>query len=477
VFLLGFIGAELARRRGRALVTALGLAVGIALVVAVTALSRGVEDAQQEVFGPLTGVGPDLLVSRPVDLGNGGGGLAAFAMLPRKEQQALQKENQDAFVDPADLGSPGDHFTADSFLPATQLTFPAAVGQALRTLPDVETVGRALTVLLVHAEGEVPQQSRSRARPTFRGGDITISTATVAGVEAGRRDLGLITPAQLTRGRFLAPDSKDREAVLAESYAARRGLRPGRTFTLDGKRIRVVGLARPPIGGQAADIYLDLPVLQRLADREQRVNLLLVRARKAADVTRLANRVERFAPGIVASSSADLARTVDGSIVGAGKLSDRLGLLLAIVALTAAVIVAALLVLAGVAKRTRELGSLRALGWTRTRVVALVLGESAAIGVIGAVLGIALGFAAAAAVAEVVPPLEASVASKISLGSLLGGGTGPAPRAEIPLHAPVDGSLLALAVALALGAALLAGAAGAVRAARLRPAEALRRLD
>jgi hypothetical protein len=38
VFILGFIGAELARRRGRALLTALGLAVGIALVVAVTAL-------------------------------------------------------------------------------------------------------------------------------------------------------------------------------------------------------------------------------------------------------------------------------------------------------------------------------------------------------------------------------------------------------------------------------------------------------
>jgi putative ABC transport system permease protein len=90
VFLLGFIGAELVRRRGRALLTALGLAVGIALVVAVTALSRGVDDAQQEVFKPLAGVGTDLLVSRPIDLGNGGGGIAAFATLPRKEQQELR---------------------------------------------------------------------------------------------------------------------------------------------------------------------------------------------------------------------------------------------------------------------------------------------------------------------------------------------------------------------------------------------------
>jgi hypothetical protein len=194
VFLLGFIGAELVRRRGRAL-TALGLAVGIALVVAVTALSRGVEDAQQEVFLAAAGVGMDLLVSRPVDLGNGGGGLAAFAMLPRREQQALQEENEDAFVDPADLGSPGEHITADSFLPATQLTFPAAVGEALRTLPEVDTVGRALTVLLVHAEGEVPEQTRT-ARPTFRGGDISISSArrrlAAAGVACEDGDDGVL---------------------------------------------------------------------------------------------------------------------------------------------------------------------------------------------------------------------------------------------------------------------------------------------
>src|SRR5215208_1717112 len=120
MFSLAFVAHELSRRRGRALLTALGLALGIALVVAVTALSRGVENAQDEVFRPLTGIGTDLLVSRPIELG--GGGAAAFASLPPAEQKALREENEDAFVDPADLGKPGEQFSADSFLPATQLT-------------------------------------------------------------------------------------------------------------------------------------------------------------------------------------------------------------------------------------------------------------------------------------------------------------------------------------------------------------------
>jgi ABC-type antimicrobial peptide transport system permease subunit len=473
-FLAAYVAGELTRRRGRTLLTALGLGVAIALVVAVTALQRGVDEAQQQVFAPLAGIGTDVLVSRPIEVGSDGG-LAAFATLPRDEQRALRDENEDAFVDPASLGEPGESFEADSFLPATQLTFPEALSDGLRKIEQVEEVGRALTVLLVHAEGEVPEQTPG-PRPAFRGGDIQISTATVAGIEAGRRDLGLITPAQLTRGRFLEPGER-REVMLAEAYAARRELDVGSTLDLDGRRFEVVGLVAPPVGGQAADLYLDLPVLQRVADRRGRVNLVLVRARSAADVEALGSEAEKFLPGLAASSSRELAGTVEGSLVGAGDLSDRLGLLLAVVALAAAVGITALLVLSSVTKRTRELGTLRAMGWSRGRVVGTVLAEAAALGLLGAALGSALGVGAAALVSELAPPLEATAESAVGLGAIFGAGEAPPPTASIPVTAPVDLSLLGLAVALSLAAGLLAGAGGAVRAARLRPAEALRRLD
>jgi len=47
----------------------------------------------------------------------------------------------------------------------------------------------------------------------------------------------------------------------------------------------------------------------------------------------------------------------------------------------------------------------------------------------------------------------------------------------VVLGAPVDIGLLVVAVALAALCGLLAGAAGGLRAARLRPAEALRSLE
>jgi ABC-type antimicrobial peptide transport system permease subunit len=56
-------------------------------------------------------------------------------------------------------------------------------------------------------------------------------------------------------------------------------------------------------------------------------------------------------------------------------------------------------------------------------------------------------------------------------GSVASGST------TVDLSAPVSVSLLALALALALLGGLAAGAVGGLRAARLRPADALRHID
>ena len=45
-------------------------------------------------------------------------------------------------------------------------------------------------------------------------------------------------------------------------------------------------------------------------------------------------------------------------------------------------------------ERTREFGLLRAIGWTRSRVVSLVVGEGVVLALVGAVVGVALSFAA-----------------------------------------------------------------------------------
>ena len=90
--------------------------------------------------------------------------------------------------------------------------------------------------------------------------------------------------------------------------------------------------------------------------------------------------IETALPQAQVASSKDVADTISGSLVDASNLSHDLGLALSVVAAVAAFLLAALLALSSVGKRVRELGTLKALGWTQRMVVRQIAGESLATG-------------------------------------------------------------------------------------------------
>ncbi len=307
--------------------------------------------------------------------------------------------------------------------------------------------------------------------------DITTESYSIAGVDLSQPDVGLITPAQVTGGTFFtgAPDAH--EAVLAQAYAQRKNLNVGDTIDLNGTTFTVVGLAEPPLGGSAADVYLSLTDLQTLSNRAGRTNVLLVRATNAADVGSLTTAIQDAFPGATVTSAAQLSDQISGSLVDASNLANRLGSVVAVVVLIAAFCIAALLTLSSVAKRVRELGTLKAIGWRQSLVVRQIVGESVVTGILGGLLGAAIGIGAAFLATKIAPTLQAtapasSAGGVFGLGQVSAGVTGD----TITLPAPIHFSVLALALGLAILGGLIAGAVGALRAARLRPADALREL-
>jgi ABC-type antimicrobial peptide transport system permease subunit len=155
---------------------------------------------------------------------------------------------------------------------------------------------------------------------------------------------------------------------------------------------------------------------------------------------------------------------------------------MSLLGLLAAFLIASLLTLASVTKRIRELGTLKAIGWSQGRVVRQVAGESLLNGVLGGVLGVAVGLAAAALVGAFAPSLEATVTQEAApagprfIGAF-GQGTVTAGSTDVALGAPVSAALALAATGLALLGGLVAGGVGGLRAARLRPADALRHID
>lgn len=124
MFFLTYMLSELRRRSGRTVLTALGLGLGIGLVVTVTALSTGLDRAQAQILEPLTGVGTDMSVSRPIDFSPTQGG--GFPELSERERQQLMEENGGGRFGLRNLGEPGEKFSRDDFVSAAQLSFPAS---------------------------------------------------------------------------------------------------------------------------------------------------------------------------------------------------------------------------------------------------------------------------------------------------------------------------------------------------------------
>lgn len=494
MFYLRYIAAELRRRKGRTILTALGLAVGVGLVVTVTALSRGLDDAQAEVLEPLTGVGTDMSVSRPVTVEEGDEsegpqfGVGPGAGLSPSEQRKLERENGGARIGLTDVGEPGERFHRQDFV-TQELSFPEGEAKDVRRLDGVESVAGGLTLNVVEVSGRVPEEAATggpvlRSAPAPGAGppeDIQLEQSTVSGIDARAADLALVTRDQVSEGRYLR-GGDERQALVSVAHAAEQGIEIGDSVEVGGKDFEVVGIADPPLGGESSDVYVPLAQLQTLSDREDRINVLRVRAESSDQVAAVAGEIESSFKGSAVTTAADLADRVSGSLVDAQSLSDKLGLALAIVALGAAFLIASLLTLSSVNKRVRELGTLKALGWRQWLVVRQVTGESVVQGLVGGLLGAVIGIGGAALIGALGLSLEASVAAEpTGLGppgaGPFGQGAVETGSSTVALDAPVDFGLLLLGIALAVLGGLIAGAVGGSRTARLRPAEALRSVE
>ena len=484
MFSLRYIGAELRRRRGRTVLTALGLGVGVATVVAVAALSAGLDEAQSEVLEPLAGVGTDMSATRPLVVSEEGGqegfAIGPGAELSAKEQRRLERENGGGRVALTNQGEPGERFTDQNFM-STDLSFPEREVDSVAAIDGVEEAAPALTLNSVTVSGKVPERAETGEPQLQIGGppeSIDFEQSSVTGVDVLSPELALVTPDRITQGHYLRAGEKD-GAIVTTAYAEQNGIELGDQVDVGGEKFDVVGLASAGLGGESSDIYVHLSELQRLSDREGRANVLRVRAAGSDQVTSVAAAIESGFKGSDVTTAQDLADQVTGSLSDAQDLSGTLGTALAAVALLGAILIASLLTLSSVAKRTRELGTLKAIGWRGRQVVRQVAGESLAQGLLGGAVGAALGVGAAALIGALGISLEASVAAE---GGPVLRGPGEAAEAtaattEVVLGAPVDPSLVLLAVGLAACGGLIAGAAGAARAARLRPAEALRSVE
>jgi putative ABC transport system permease protein len=466
-----YLRRELRRRKKAALVIAMGLALGIALVITVNSVSAGMTQAQGKVLQSLYGLGTDMTVTKAQ---------------PTTTSNSRPNFKFNAKSDSSSSTQSSDQVRIQGFETLASSTVTKVADQT-----GVKSAVGGLSLSVIKVDGSFTQgkaqTSGGSGKPGGGGGttkvqgggaSFGVNSYTVYGVDTGNLAVGPLTSSKITSGKtFTSSQNNDKTAVVDSAYAKTNKLTVGKTVTISGTKFTVIGIATADSGDAAANVYIPLTRAQTMAASKNKVTTIYVQASNSKQISTVKQTIQKNISGTTVTTSADLASTVSGSLSTASNLATSVGKWLSIAVLIAAFLVAALLTSSAVSRRTREFGTLKALGWTSGRVTRQVMGESIVNGLLGGAFGIAIGLAGAYTVSAISPKLQAS------LGSTTGGGGGPgggggrqtaAKAIEIALTAPVSVNTIALAVVLAIGGGLIAGTFGGWRASRLRPADALR---
>ncbi|GAB4304660.1 MAG: ABC transporter permease [Candidatus Bipolaricaulota bacterium] len=426
---------NLRTRPARAGLTVLGVVVGVAAVVALVSIGQGLQRSVHEEF---RAIGYNTVVVTP-GLASGDAGSDALAL------EAL----------------------VGRFIQAQ----PEATGG--RAAPFREAVRRPVSSALdeVRALPEVARAGVIRTEIAFvtSAGMAGLGVLHVTGVSSGIFEdfPGYFPGFAVAEGRcFRSPD--ELSLVLGADVARDLGASVGSVVRVEDQEFTVVGiLARTTTGGVGVTfgnlnlaLFAPIETVALLYGNPDRISLGLVEARPGEDVN-----------GVAAAVRTVFARSgIPVTAVSTKELSARITAVLGDLQTTLAAIAAVALLAGGIGvmntmytsvlERTRHIGIMKAVGAKDRHVLGLFLVESGLLGLLGGAIGTLAGAVMSGVAAAGV---GRTLQGASELTSLAGG---ILPRFEPWLI------LAALGGSALLGA--VAGALPALRAARLRPVEALR---
>ena len=250
---------------------------------------------------------------------------------------------------------------------------------------------------------------------------------------------------QLIKGGFVQNGGEIALGKLAQNSL---NLQIGKTLQLEtGEEFRVVGIYK------TGNVYLDsgaiitLKEAQEVAGREGKVTVIAIYLADRADRDSINSMIEQIEADWHYLEVTTAPHLLDTSPTA--KFGNAIAWIISAIAVIMGAIGVVNTMFMSVSERTREIGILKAVGWSQFRVLRMILSESLLLSLVGFGVGCLLGMGVIWVITSL-PSVQGYVSPSFS----------------------GDAFLVGLAVALLLG--FLGGVISAYRASRLSPTEALR---
>ncbi|PZC42604.1 MAG: putative ABC transport system permease protein [Chloroflexi bacterium] len=259
---------------------------------------------------------------------------------------------------------------------------------------------QVLTTARIHPQESTPVVFAGLAPPLF---PTAPPEALIVGLDTGHESAFLgDAPAILGSNRLIPGDRQDQVilGVLAARYFAQHAsgtvelpspvgpislAAVGSVIPIRGRDFTVLGIIEPETNQLLRScVVMPLPAAQQVMRQEGAVSALLLTPQSTRDIAPVKQAVEAAHPDLMVVTEEQLAEN-------AGKLLDRVTQLFNVVRWTS-VSVAALLItivmFVAVLERTRELGTLRAIGAPAGSIFTMIMAESLLISSAGAAMGV-----------------------------------------------------------------------------------------
>ena len=385
------------RNKSRSFLAVFGIAIGVATVIGLGLLTDGLSASTQNA---LTAGAADFSVIAQSSGGNGGPG-----------------------------GGQGGGFGSQQLINQTKIT----------EIKDISGVNSAVGVLRTMTDLSNSTNSSSNSNSTSGGGNFR-SMTTLIGIDSSSISMDDIV---ITNGSVYSNDAN--EVIIGKTASERTNKTVGDSISISNQTFKIVGVYETGNFMDDSGIVMSLSKLQNLTNNTGQVSLILVKADNGTDTDTLATTIQNKYPNELTTST---------SLSGMERMGQGLDIIksgswaVSLVAIVLGGIIVIITMMKAVSERTREIGVLRAIGWTKKRIMMMVIGESLLLALIAVVVGFIVGI---------------GVVEILSLTRMM---PGLEPSFSVLLF------LKGIGVALLLG--IVGGLYPAYRASKLKPTEALR---
>ena len=412
---LRYMTKELYYQKRRTLMSILGLSIGIALLIILNSLSLAYRQAARV---PLQEIGADITVQRSGDV-------------------------------PKELAGP--------VFPCSAVTIRKEEVEKIRKLPGVRGVGTGLLLWVFD-----PNRAWI-----------------VLGIEKENSIGPSVLRSSVTEGRFFE-DGKP-EALVEQAYARQFGIRLNDTISVADKKFPVVGFVDASRAAKiaVANVYLPLKEAEDLAASSKElqsvspyapgdVNLLFIKADQEK-ITGLASEMKGILGDKATVATPDSFLKLLGSLFA---LSDKFTVAASLIAIIVAVLIAFKTMAGNIAERAREIGVLKAVGWTNRNVVSQLMSESVIqcfmAGILGLLIALVASFGLSFMKVNIPIPWEMSPTPHF----LPGGGDQIFKTLHLPVHVPWTLAFFAILLSMIIGG--MTGGLLGRQISKIKPSEILR---